>query len=278
MIKIDAKKLTSRAAWVRRQVFEMIIGAGKGHMGGSLSCTDILVALYQGGGLRFDSSNKDWEGRDRFIFSKGHSAEAIYAVLADVGFFEEEQLSTYGQPGSKLGSHVDMSIPGIEVSTGSLGHGLGIGAGLALAAKLDSKDHLIVVLLGDGECYEGSVWEAAMFASHHGLNNLVAIVDRNGQITLDRTEDANRLEPFGDKWEAFGWEVRTVDGHSFDSLLDVFQKMRSRVSDLPMVIVAKTVKGKGISYMEGNLNWHHNVPKGELLEQGRKELSLAPGD
>ena len=278
MIKIDQKQLTGRAAWVRSRVFEMIVGAGKGHIGGSMSCTDILVALYHGGGLRFDAANPEWDGRDRFIFSKGHSAEAVYAVLADVGFFEAEQLGTYGQPGTKLGGHVDMSIPGIEVSTGSLGHGLGIGAGLALAAKLDSEDHLCVVLLGDGECYEGSVWEAAMFASHHRLNNLVAIVDRNGQITLDRTEDANRLEPFADKWEAFGWEVHNVDGHSFDSLLDVFQKMRSRVSERPMVIVAKTVKGKGISYMEGDLNWHHNVPKGELLDLARAELLTTSAD
>ena len=256
MIKIDQKQLTGRAAWVRSRVFEMIVGAGKGHIGGSLSCTDILVALYHGGGLRFDAADPEWSGRDRFIFSKGHSAEAVYAVLADVGFFEEELLGTYGQRGSKLGSHVDRSIPGIEVSTGSLGHGLGIGAGLALAAKLDNEDHLIVGLLGDGECYEGSVWEAAMCAGKHKLANLTAIIDYNKLQSYGLTSEVQDLEPLADKWRSFGFAVRGVDGHDMTALNRVFAALPFEATR-PSAVICHTVKGKGISYAEGNPAWHH---------------------
>jgi transketolase len=206
--------------------------------------------------------------------SKGHSSEALYAVLAEMGLIVVDELYTYGRPGSMLGGHVDNLIPGIDVSTGSLGHGLGIGAGLALSAKMDRKDFLTYVLLGDGECYEGSVWESAMFAHHHQLNNLIAIVDRNGQITLDYTEDCNCLEPFEDKWKSFGWDVAVVNGHSFEELLGAFESARSRTSSRPLAVIANTVKGKGISFMEGNLCWHHNVPKDEQVEIARKELAL----
>jgi transketolase len=262
------------ARWVRHQVLEMIVSAGKGHIGGSFSCADILIALYHGGILRFDAKNPKWSGRDRFIFSKGHSAEALYAVLANLGFFPVSELCAYGKGGSMLGGHADKMIPGIEVSTGSLGHGLGLAAGLALAAKLDKKDYLTLALLGDGECYEGSIWEAAMFAAHHRLENLVAIVDRNGQITLDYTEECNRFEPFDEKWRACGWDVRVVDGHSFEALLDAFMDVRERNSRRPLMIIAKTVKGKGVSFMEGDLHWHHNVPKGDRLVKARSELAV----
>ena len=255
-------------------MLEMIVSAGHGHVGGSLSCTDILVSLYHGAGLRFDHQNPEWDERDRLIFSKGHSVEALYAVLADVGFFEVEELASYGRSGSRLGGHADGAVPGVEVSTGSLGHGLGIGAGLALAAKLDRRDHMTVVIMGDGECYEGSVWEAAMFASHQKLNNLVAVVDRNGQITLDYTEECNQLEPFADKWAAFGWETCVVNGHSFEELSNAFQHMKDRRSQRPLVVIANTIKARGISGMEGDLNWHHNVPSGELLDAARRELAF----
>lgn len=267
------RELEQKARWVRRQVLEMIVSAGKGHIGGSFSCTDILLALYQGGILRV-SPKTLLQDRDRFIFSKGHSAEALYAVLADFGFFSVEELKTYGRGGSRLGGHIDNKIPGIEISTGSLGHGLGIGAGLALAAKMNRKKYLTVVLLGDGECYEGSVWEAAMFGAHHKLGRLIAIVDRNRQITLDYTEDCNRLEPFDRKWKSFGWETVTVSGHSFADLLGVFQDVRKRESSKPLVVIAQTKKGRGISFMEGDLAWHHNVPKADKVEIARKELGL----
>jgi transketolase len=270
---MDTDRLKSKAGWVRYQVLEMITSAGHGHIGGSLSAVEILVALYQGELLHHDPRQPEMELRDRFIMSKGHAAEVLYAVLADEGFFDVELLQTYGKPGSRLGGHVDHHLPGIEVSTGSLGHGLGLAAGLALAAKLDNKEFLSVALMGDGECYEGSVWESAMFGAHHRLGRLVAIVDRNRQITLDYTEAANQLEPFADKWRAFGWEVIELDGHAFEEICQAWGHVREHTTNKPVVLIANTIKGKGISFMEGDLNWHHNVPKGEQMEIAARELA-----
>jgi transketolase len=283
MIKIDSQtpsassprvlELEKTAGWVRAQILEMIAKAGKGHIGGSLSCTDILVTLYSGGVLRFDPHRPLWSARDRFILSKGHAVEALYAVLTQVGFLSPATLGTYGADGSMLGGHPDRLVPGVDVSTGSLGHGLGVGAGIALAARQQHEDHLTVVLLGDGECYEGSVWEAAQFAAHHKLSRLVAIVDRNRQITVDDTEDCNAFEPFADKWRAFGWEVREVDGHSVPDLLQAFDDVRTRENEPPLVIIARTRKGRGVSFMEKTVGWHHRVPKGDQLRQARRELA-----
>ncbi len=268
----ESERLRDRAAWVRRQVYEMIVGAGKGHIGGSLSAVDILVALYHGGVLRVDPRRPDWPDRDRLVYSKGHACEALYAVLADAGFLAPSTLATYGRPGTMLGGHVDRRVPGVDVSTGSLGHGLGIGAGLALAAKLDGRDWRTFVLLGDGECYEGSVWEAATFAAHHELGHLIAIVDRNGKITLEPTETCNRLEPFRAKWEAFGWDVVETDGHALDTLVPALRSARSGRSVRPIVVLASTVKGKGIGFMETSCDWHHAVPRGAEREAARREL------
>lgn len=258
---------------VRRQVLEMIVSANKGHIGGAFSSTDILVTLYYGGILRVDPVNPGWSDRDRFLLSKGHSCVALYALLADRGYFPVSTLGGFCQNGCMLGGHPDRGIPGIEADTGSLGHGLGIAAGIALSARMDFRDFETVVLLGDGECYEGSVWEAALFAGHHQLGNLTAIVDRNQQCVTDFTEDCNRLEPFGDKWKAFGWDVRTVDGHSFSQLLAAFKDFRACQSSRPLVIIANTIKGKGVSFMERNLPWHHSVPAGDNLKKAREELA-----
>lgn len=266
--------LTRSAAWVRREVLEMIARSGAGHIGGSLSCTDILVTLYQGGVLHTNPAIPDWPGRDRFIQSKGHAVEALWATLALSGFIPPETLLTYGSDGTCLGGHPDRGVPGVEASTGSLGHGLGIGSGLALATRHQQQDALTFVLLGDGECYEGSVWEAAQFAAHHQLGNLIAIVDRNRQITLDDTEVCNRFEPFADKWRAFGWETRDVDGHSFPALLGALSSLRTPARSQPLAIIAHTLKGKGISFMETSVGWHHRVPKGDQLAQARRELDL----
>lgn len=271
--KKNIDELKKKAQRVRLQILDMIISANKGHIGGAFSCTDILVALYYGGILRFDANNPMWEERDRFILSKGHSCVALYAILADLVFFSVSELSSFCQRGSMLGGHPDRNIPGIEADTGSLGHGLGIAAGVALSAKMDKKDFMTVALLGDGECYEGSVWEAAMFAGHHQLNNLVAIVDYNKQCVTDFIKDCNRLEPFADKWRAFGWGVREVNGHSFEELLDAFNDFRFRKSPRPLVVIANTIKGKGVSFMERNLIWHHAVPTGADLEKARQELA-----
>lgn len=265
-------KLRKKANLIRNQILDMIVSAGKGHMGGAFSCTDILVTLYYGGILRFDPANQNWSERDRFILSKGHACAALYAILADLGYFPASELQKYGQSGCILGGHPYKKIPGIEVDTGSLGYGLGIGAGLALGARMDKKDYLTVVLVGDGECYEGAIWEAAMFAGHHHLNNLVASVDWNGLCSTDFIQDCLGLEPFEEKWKAFGWETAVIDGHSFEQLLSAFRDFRSRKSDKPLVIIARTIKGRGVSFMEGNPDWHHSVPKGEQLETARKEL------
>lgn len=271
---MNIEDLKKKASWVRNQILEMIVSANKGHIGGAFSCTDILVTLYYGGILRFDPNNPNWSERDRFILSKGHSCVALYAMLADLGFFSISELNSFCQKGSMLGGHPDRNISGIEADTGSLGHGLGIAAGLALSAKIDKKDFVSVVLLGDGECYEGSVWETAMFTGHHQLNNLIAIVDRNQQGVTDFTEDCNRLEPFADKWRAFDWDVRTINGHSFEELLSAFKDFRCRKSYRPLVIIANTIKGKGVSFMERNIIWHHSVPTDENLKIARQELTL----
>lgn len=270
--------LRKKANWVRRQVLEMIAQAGKGHIGGALSCTDILVTLYYGGILRFDAQNPKWEKRDRFILSKGHSAAALYAILSDLGYFSPSQLRNYQKEGCILSGHPHRKIPGIEADTGSLGHGLGIGAGLALSAKIDKKDFLTIVLLGDGECYEGSVWEAAMFAAHHRLNNLVGILDKNGLCSTDFIKDCLDTDPLDEKWRSFGWDVSCVNGHSFQDLLSAFDRLRSRKSSRPLMVIANTIKGKGISFMEANPDWHHSVPDIEQLKIARKELDNFDGE
>ena len=270
---VSSDNLAEKAKWVRRQILEMCIAAGAGHVAPALSCVDILVALYQGGILRINPQNPEQEERDRFILSKGHACTALYAVLADMGYFPVSELKNHCQPGTYLGGHVDADIPGAEVSTGSLGHGLPIGAGLALAAKMDRKDYMTVVLMSDGECQEGSNWEAALFATHHRLDNLVAVVDRNKLQAIGFTEQVLALEPLAQKWEAFGWEVRTADGHSYDDLLSVIGDIHSRRPGKPLVVVARTTKGKGISFMENNAPWQFRIPVGDELKQARRELA-----
>lgn len=260
---------------MRRQTLEMIVSAGKGHIGGALSCTDILVTLYYGGILRFEARLPSWDKRDRFILSKGHSAAALYAILADLGYFPLSELINYQKKGCILAGHPHRKIPGIEADTGSLGHGLGIAAGLALSAQMTKKDFITFVLLGDGECCEGSVWEAAMFAARHKLNNLVGIIDKNGLCSTDFIKDCVVMEPLDEKWKAFGWEVIVVNGHSFKDLFSAFANLRKRKSDQPLIVIANTTKGKGVSFMEGNPAWHHSVPRGRDLEIARHELSEA---
>lgn len=270
--------LERKAAEMRSLILEAIVASQKGHIGGAFSCIEVLVSLYHGGVLRFDPNNPEWEERDRFILSKGHSGIALYAVLADLGFFSKSELMTFCKDGTRLGNHPDRHIPGIEVDTGSLGHGLGIGAGLALSAKMDGKDFLITVLMGDGECYEGSVWEAFLFAGHHHLNNLVAIVDRNQQCVLDFTEECLHLDPIDDKLRCFGWDVEVLDGHSFEDLHRAFSGLRNRSSEKPLAVIAQTVKGKGVSFMEREIKWHHGVPSGIELQTARRELSERKGN
>jgi transketolase len=254
--KDQLHNMESKALQIRRDIVNSIHKAGKGHIGGAYSIVEILVSLYFGNVLKYDPSNPKWEERDRFILSKGHAGIALYAVLADLGFFPKEELDFLNK-GRLLAEHPDPRIPGIEVVSGSLGHGLSVGAGMALADKFDEKPRRTFVLMGDGECYEGSVWEAAMFASHHQLNNLCGIVDRNGLITHGTTESINKLEPFKDKWLAFGWDVIEIDGHNIKKLVRTLQKFTGKASGNPTLILANTIKGKGVSFMENQANWHH---------------------
>lgn len=269
----EIKKLKKKANWVRKQILEMSVRAGSGHVSSSFSCTELLVALYHGGILRFDPKNQKWQKRDRFILSKGQSGLALYPILADLGFFPLSELDKFAQEDSFLGVHIGNNIPGVEAVTGSLGHGLGLAIGMALRAKLDNESYLSVTMLGDAECYEGSIWEAAMFAAHHGLNNLIAIIDRNWQGVTDFTESSLRLEPLEEKWRSFGWDVITIDGHSFEEIFSAMKDIRQRKSLKPYMIIAHTVKGKGVSFMENKKLWHYRVPVGEEIELARQELA-----
>jgi len=257
------KELYEKARAIRIKILQMCISSG-GHIASAFSCIDIMVALYYGGVLKFNSSNPGWDERDKFILSKGHGEAALYAILADVGFFPEEWIETrYRKGDCFLGGHPDKCIPGVETTTGALGHGLGIAAGISLATKMDGKNHLQFVLLGDTECTEGSIWEAALFASQHKLNNLIVIVDRNHISALDFTKNFTTLEPFVGKWESFGWEVATVDGHDYEKLTEVFKYARSRIDNRPFTIIAETTKGKGISFIENDPVWHTRTLSGE---------------
>lgn len=272
MQKNKIKYLKNKVKWIRNQVLGMTVKAKAGHIAPSFSCAEILTVLYYGDILRIKPDEPGWPQRDRFILSKGQAAVAMYAILADLGFFPIADLINFTQKGSYLGGHAENTIPGIEAFTGSLGHGLSIGAGLALGAKLNKQNWLTIALLGDGECHEGSVWEAAMFASHHCLNNLVSIIDYNGLCATDFLKNCVKVSPMEKKWEAFGWDTVIVDGHSLGKLLAVLLKIRNRKSNKPLAIIAATTKGKGVSFMENKPLWHYRVPLGEELYIARKEL------
>lgn len=266
---MEEKLLADKSRWLRLAVLDLVKRSRKGHIGGAFSCADILCSLFYGGLMNFRPEDPLWTERDRFILSKGHSAIALYPIMADLGYFSHDELENYCKEGGMLGGHPDRNIPGIEADTGSLGHGLAVACGMAYALKERGSKSKVYVLLGDGECYEGSVWEGAMFAGHHGLDNIVAIVDRNGQCVTDYTEDCNRLEPFNDKWKSFGWEVKTVDGHSHRDILNALYNYTNR----PLCVIAETVKGKGVSFMERSIEWHHGVPDEKLYEQAKRELA-----
>lgn len=246
-------------AWlIRRHAVEMTHLSGGSHIGAILSVADIVAVLYSGV-MRFRVAEPKWPGRDRFILSKGHAGAAIYAALAENGFFPVPELKTHYQNGSRLSGHVSHHLPGVDFSTGSLGHGLSAGTGMALAAKLDRQtDHRVFVVLGDGECDEGSVWEAALFAHHFGLDNLVAIIDHNRMQSLDWCERTLAMEPALEKWRAFGWNARELDGHDHAALAAALSAPVA--PGRPTVIIADTIKGKGIPFMENDILWHYRFP------------------
>lgn len=265
--RVERVKL--QANWIRRSALTMIVEAGQGHPGGDLSSADILSALYFDV-MRHDPARPDDPGRDRFIMSKGHCTGAFYSVLARAGFFPESELSTYLKPGSMLNGHPNRQyLKGVETNTGPLGHGLPVAVGIAVAGKLDQADFRVFVLTGDGELQEGSCWEAAMAAGHRRLDNLTVIVDRNRLQQGAPTEDTVSLEPLADRWKAFGFAVVEIDGHDPRQILDALDQRPAG----PLCVIANTIKGKGVSFMENQAGWHHGCPTPEQFEQAMTELS-----
>ncbi len=267
-----ADELRQRAIDVRLRDLRMVKSAGLGHVGGEFSAIDILVTLYFGGVLRHDPSNPNDPDRDRFVLSKGHSAAALYTTLAMAGYFDESELETFLAPMSRLNGHPDRNkVPGVETNTGPLGHGFPVAVGIAISGAMDGADRRTFVLTGDGELQEGSMWEAAMSAAHYELAKLTCIVDRNRLQQGDRTETTMGLDPLPEKFEAFGWAVREVDGNDPAALLDVFAALPFE-PDKPNCIIANTTKGKGVSFIEDRAAWHHRIPSDEEFEQAVAEL------
>ncbi|MEW5760645.1 MAG: transketolase [Candidatus Thermoplasmatota archaeon] len=271
MISLEkTKELEEIARDIRRKIVEMIGTAGSGHPGGSLSATDIIVALYFHV-MKHDPKNPKWNERDRFVLSKGHAAPALYAVLATAGYFPVEILNSLRKIDSILQGHPDMrKVPGIEISSGALGQGLSVANGIALAGKIDKMNYKVYVLIGDGESDEGGIWEGAMFASHYKLDNLTAILDRNMMQIDGYTEDVMSLEPLADKWKAFGWQVIEIDGNSMKEIIHALTQ--ENIKGKPKMIIAHTIKGKGVSFMEGNIAFHGKAPTKEEMKKALLEL------
>jgi transketolase len=264
------EKLANR---IRIHALRMTSLGSSSHIGSIFSVADILAVLY-GKILNINPKEPKWVGRDRFILSKGHAGAGVYAALAEKGFFPLERLHDHYQNGSELSGHIShKGIPGVELSTGSLGHGLPVAAGMALAGKLNHKSHRVIALLSDGECDEGTTWEAAMFASHNKLNNLVAIIDRNRLQSMESTEETLALEPFADKWHAFGWHTTEVDAHNYEELIFALTAKNYISYSQPLVIIANSIKGKGVSFMENSVLWHYRSPQGDDFENALCELN-----
>jgi transketolase len=267
-VHLNNKELKRKAYKIRRMALEMIYRAKTGHVGGDMSEADILTTLFFEI-MRHDPQNPKWSERDRYIQSKGHCVETYLAILAECGYFPAQDLDTYSAFGSKLIGHPNNKVPGVEINSGALGHGLSIGVGMSIAGKIDHKDYHVYVLMGDGEQAEGSVWEAAMAAANYHLDNLTAIVDRNHLQISGFTEDVMQLDPLKEKWEAFGFHVIEIDGHDYDALR---LALNHRQENKPTLVIAHTTKGKGITFMEEQAKWHHGIPNEEQLQVAQAQL------
>lgn len=268
----EIEGLKQKAKELRYQVVRMTTKAGTGHVTSSFSCTEIMTALYYGDLLRYKADEPQWDERDYFILSKGHANPIFYCILADLGFFSKDELEHFCQPGGRIGVLLRGDIPGTEITSGSLGCGLGIAGGIAQGLKIDRKENKVVCMLGDAECREGAVWEAAMFAGYGKLDNLTVIVDRNQLGATHFIEKEAGIEPFDDKWKAFGFEVKHINGHDFESIFEALQHLCDRNQDKPLAIIADTVKGKGISFIENQPFMHGVAVKEADLERGMAEL------
>jgi len=271
MEKQEIKQLQKIATVIRKHIIEEVFNASSGHPGGSLSCTDILTVLYFRE-MRVDIKNPQWEDRDRFVLSKGHCAPALYAVLAEKGFFPKEELVKFRSADSYLEGHPSMRyVPGVDMSTGSLGQGISAAVGMALAGKIDKKDYRVYSILGDGETQEGQVWEACMAAAHYKLDNLTAFLDHNGLQIDGKITDVMSPEPVEEKFKAFGWNVIKIDGHDYVQIVEAIEKAKA-TKGAPTMVIAETVKGKGVSFMENQAGWHGTAPNKEQRDQAIAEL------
>lgn len=269
---VSLSVLEEKAKFIRTETVRLSRIAGAGHYSSTFSCAELLATLYYDQ-MRLEPGQPEWPERDRFVMSKGHAAIGLYPVLADLGFFDPSELDTYTRLGSSYGDHPDMKkVKGIDFSSGSLGHGLSIGVGMALAARMTQRDYRTYVMLGDGELSEGQIWEAANSAGHFGLQNLVAVVDRNGLSIDGHTEDIMTVEPMEDRFAAFGWEVQRIDGHDLNAVREAFARLPSGRNGRPQVIIADTVKGRGVAHMEMSLDWHVGNLVGEDYDAVMAEL------
>jgi transketolase len=272
--ELNIKELKKYAVSVRKHIIDAVFSAASGHPGGSLSCADILTTLYFSE-MRVDSQNPKWEDRDRFVLSKGHCTPALYGVLSEKGFFPTEDLLTFRKADSYLEGHPNMHcVPGVDMSTGSLGQGISAAVGMALAGKLDNKDYRVYTILGDGELQEGQVWEASMAAAHYKLDNLTAFLDYNGLQIDGKITEVMSPEPVTGKFAAFGWNVLVVDGHDFEQIIGAINKAKE-TKGMPTIIIARTIKGKGVSFMENQAGWHGTAPNKEQRDQAIMELDKA---
>jgi len=272
-VKMQSKDIAAHAKELRSEIIKMLACAGSGHPGGSLSIADIITQLYFKE-MRIDPANPGWPERDRFVLSKGHAAPALYGILALRGFFPMEELANLRKLGSCLQGHPDMhKLPGVDMSTGSLGQGLSAACGMALAAKIDQKDYYVFAVVGDGETQEGQIWEAGMFAAHYKLDNLIVFLDHNGLQIDGRTIDVMSPEPLDEKWKSFGWQVQIIDGHDLDAIAGAIKAAKEKKGQ-PSMIIANTLKGKGVSFMENQAGWHGRAPKPEEAQKALEELSV----
>ncbi|WP_090441624.1 transketolase [Natronincola peptidivorans] len=268
---MDFSLLKEKAQVIRKDIIAMLHEAGSGHPGGSLSAADILAVLYFHE-MKIDPKNPKWEDRDRFVLSKGHAAPVLYAALAEKGFFPKEELMGLRKINAMLQGHPEMKgTPGVEMSTGSLAQGFSSASGMAIAGKIDKKDYRVYTLLGDGELQEGMIWETAMASAHHKLDNLTAILDYNKLQIDGPNAEVMGVDPVTDKFKAFGWQVLEIDGHSFEEIIEAFAKAKA-TKEKPTMIIANTIKGKGVSFMEGSVDWHGNAPKEEDTRKALQEL------
>lgn len=266
--------LREKTAWLRKECFEMTVRSRKGHFPSSSSCAEILVSLMYGGWVKVDPDNPRNPDRDRIFISKGHAGMALYPILEDLGFVPRGELLRFTKADGLFKFYPDSEIPGIEAITGSLGHGIGIASGHCIAGLRDGRSFRSYVVISDGECYEGSTWESALFAAHQKLSNLIVIVDRNGCCILGHTESCVALDPLEDKWKAFGWNTMCIDAHDLSQIHSALCRANEQLSGRPTAIIAKSIKGKGVSFMENEPGWHNKMPSPEQIEIARKELGI----